>query len=142
MTTMMSMLGTSQYFPTDERIEACAVAHAFGLLAAAGDAKAAKVRLQQITDATAEHVKAREAAEKIVAEAEVKQKAAEQADADITKKTAAFQLWLTGPRRITKSARTASASTKRRNPSESASWPRKRPISPAGLQRMIAGFRA
>jgi hypothetical protein len=95
----MLMNDLSEYFPTDEQIEGRAVAHAFGLLAAVGDAKAAKVRLEQITAATKEYAEQRVAAEKIVAEADTKRAAAEAADIELAKKTAAFQTWVDGTER-------------------------------------------
>jgi hypothetical protein len=89
----------SEYFPPDAEIERRAVDRAFGLLAAAGDAKNAKARLQQITDATAEYTAQRTAAEKVVVDAEAKHAAAEKAEADLTKRTEAFQIWVDGTER-------------------------------------------
>jgi len=85
-----------EYFPSDKEIERRAVDRAFGLLAAVGDAKAAKVRLEQITAATAAYSEQRSAAEKIVAEAATKRVAAEAADTDLAKRTEQFQTWTDG----------------------------------------------
>jgi hypothetical protein len=79
-----------------DQVDARIVAGALGLLAAIGDSKNAKLRLEQLAAATAEHAAQREAAEKALAEARAKLAAAEQADADLAKRTAAFQAWCDG----------------------------------------------
>ena len=94
-----TMSAMEEYFPTDEQIEARAVSHAFGLLAAVGDADVAKVRLEQIVAATARYADRLAAAEKFVAEADIRRAAIEQADADLAKRTEAFQTWVDGTRR-------------------------------------------
>ena len=82
--------------PSPDQVEARIVAGALGLLAAIGDSKNAKLRLEQLAAQTAEHSAQREAAEKALAEARAKLAAAEQADADLAKRTAAFQAWCDG----------------------------------------------
>jgi hypothetical protein len=82
--------------PTPDQVEARVVAGALGLLSAFSDPKGTNDRLQRLADATAEHSAQREAAEKALAEARAKLAAAEQADVDLAKRTAAFQAWCDG----------------------------------------------
>jgi hypothetical protein len=111
------MVDASEYFPTDEQVESRAVAHAFGLLAAVGDAKEAKVRLQKIIDATADYTAQRSAAEKIAAEADTKRAAAEQAESELAEKTARSKPGSTGPRSRTANAKAGYSRTRGFTPS-------------------------
>lgn len=77
-----------------DEIEQRAVAHALGLLAAVGDAPAAKQRLDELVKATAEHDKQLAAATAAITEADAKRASAEAAEAKLTERTAAFQLWV------------------------------------------------
>jgi hypothetical protein len=86
----------SDEFRSDEQVEQRAVAHAFGLLAAVGDAGAAKIRLEQLVAATAELVTQRTSAEKIVAEADEKMALWKAADENLFKRIAEFQGWVDG----------------------------------------------
>jgi chromosome segregation ATPase len=86
----------TDYFPSEEEIEARAGTLALGLLAAAGDAVAAAERLKAITDATAEYSVERAAAEKVVAEAETKKAEIDAANVDLVKRTSEFQAWVDG----------------------------------------------
>jgi hypothetical protein len=81
-------------FSSDEQVEQRAVAHAFGLLAAVGDAPAAKQRLDDLVKATADHGAKLAAATKAIAEADTKRESAEAAEAKLAERTAAFQLWV------------------------------------------------
>jgi hypothetical protein len=89
----MIMVDASEY-TDDEQLEARAVARTFELIAVAGDPMAAKTRLQEIVDATAELAKQRVAAEITTAEAYNKRTAAEALDADVTKRVANHQQWV------------------------------------------------
>jgi hypothetical protein len=92
----MRMNDMAEYFPTDEQIEARAVARTFELIAVAGNAKAAQTRLEKIVAATAELAKQRVAAEVTITEAYNKRVAAEALDADVTKRVADHQAWVDG----------------------------------------------
>jgi hypothetical protein len=78
----------------DELIEQRAVAHAFGLLAAVGDAKAAKVRLDELVKATAEHDAKLAAATAAIAEAATKSATLAKAETSLAERTADFQVWV------------------------------------------------
>jgi hypothetical protein len=88
------MIGEASEMSVDKQIEQRAVAHAFGLLAAVGDAKAAKVRLDELVQATKEHDARLAAATAAIAEADTKRATAEAEEAKLTERTAAFQLWV------------------------------------------------
>jgi hypothetical protein len=75
-------------------VEQRAVAHAFGLLAAAGDAKAAKVRLDELIRATVEHDAKLVAATTALAEADEKSRLWKEADAALATRIREFQDWV------------------------------------------------
>jgi hypothetical protein len=70
-----------------------ATLRALGLVAAMGDPATAKANLQALAEATTKHEAARETAEKVIADAEPTRAAAQQASAELDKRTTDFQTW-------------------------------------------------
>jgi hypothetical protein len=77
-----------------EEIETKATVRALGLLQTLTDSASSAKRIQALARATAEHNAARDAAEKLVAEADSKAAAAEAASASLAQRTKEFQTWV------------------------------------------------
>jgi chromosome segregation ATPase len=83
----------------DDEAEERAAALALGLLAAVGDAKAARLRLEQLVGASAEHDRKLAAATAAIAEAEARSTELTKAETSLTQRIADFQNWVDGTER-------------------------------------------
>jgi chromosome segregation ATPase len=77
----------------DQFADELAIIRALGLISAIADPQNAKVRMAQLATATAEYVAQREAAQEAIDNAEPARAAAEQASAELDKRTTDFQTW-------------------------------------------------
>jgi chromosome segregation ATPase len=80
-------------FDVDQFSDELATIRALGLVAAMADPATATTRMQALAAATAKYVAEREAAERAIADAEPTRAAAEQANAELDKRTTDFQTW-------------------------------------------------